>query len=125
MQDEVAGGQPQDVGEGQGGEPGSTWWPWPESSVDDDVTGHRDGAPGGDETLTLAEEEPAAEVVQASAPVLDEPVLEPVLEEQVVEEPAVEEPVVRNRWSRNRWSRKLSLPSRTRPLSRSRMPIPR
>ena len=68
MQDEAPDGQPQDVGEGQGGEPGSAWWPWPESQADDDATGHRDGAPGGDETLTFPAQEPADEVVPVRNP---------------------------------------------------------
>lgn len=88
MQDEAPDGQPQDVGERQGGEPGSAWWPWPESQADDDATGHRDGAPGGDETLTFPAQEPADEVVPVPEPVLPEPVLEePALENPVIEEP--------------------------------------
>jgi putative membrane protein len=84
MQDEAPDGQPQDEGQGQGGEPGSTWWPWPELHADD-VTEHRDGAPGSDETLTFPVDEPAVEVDPVPEPILPEPVLgEPVIEEVVV-----------------------------------------
>jgi len=73
MQDEVPEGQPQDMGEGQGVEPESPWWPWPESQ-DDDVTGPRDGAPSGEETLSFPVEEPADSGIPVSEPVTQEPV---------------------------------------------------
>ncbi len=93
MQDEAPTGQSQEPEEDTG--PEATWWPWPETQ-DDDAVGPRDGAPGGDETLTLPVETPVVappdrpDQVAADAPdqtAAPEPAAEPTAEPAAEPEP--------------------------------------